>query len=233
MKSGRRNPEARRGLMIKAIVLDFDGVIVDSNALKRRVFFELFPLSAEIPPVIDRVLSRNRYSTRHDILREILQGLGISEREAEASVPDYAARYNEQVQRGILHLGVSAEVRATLAQLSHGYHLYVNSGTYAPAIAESIENLSIGHFFQKVYGRPPSKEDNLRDILTLEKALGCDIVVVGDGEEDYQSATALGCIFIGIANGFNDWGRRPIRLASSINQVPELLASIESTQVTS
>jgi phosphoglycolate phosphatase-like HAD superfamily hydrolase len=229
MRSAGRDPEAHRGLMIKAIVLDFDGVIVDSNALKYRAFFDLFPRSAEISPVIDNVLSRYRYGTRLDILREILKGLGKSARDAEALVPVYAARYNEHVQRAILSLGVSTEVRATLARLSHGYHLYLNSGTYAPALAESIENLSIGHFFQKVYGRPPSKEENLREILTLENASGREVLVIGDGEEDYESAMTLNCHFIGIANGFNNWEKRRITLTLSVTQAPELIASLKAS----
>lgn len=222
-----RDLEAPLGLMIKAIVLDFDGVIVDSNALKYRVFFDLFPRAAEIQPMIEIVLSRNRYGTRLDILREILGSLGKNAREVEALLPAYAARYNETVQRGILDLGVSNEVRATLTRLSHRYHLYLNSGTYAPALSESITNLGIGHYFQKVYGRPPSKEENLRDILTLENAPGREVIVIGDGEEDYESAAALNCPFIGIANGFNNWQGRPFRLIPSITRFPELIASLE------
>lgn len=213
--------------MIKVVVLDFDGIIVDSNALKERVFFDLFPRAAEIQPMIENVLSRHRYGTRLDILREILGGLGKSAREVEALLPAYAARYNETVQRGILNLGVSNEVRATLAQLRHRYHLYLNSGTYAPALSETIKNLNISDFFQKAYGRPPSKEQNLREILILEKSLSCEVIVVGDGEEDYESAAALNCLFIGIANGFNNWQDRPIRLISSITRFPELMASLE------
>jgi phosphoglycolate phosphatase-like HAD superfamily hydrolase len=147
----------------------------------------------------------------------------------EALVPVYAARYNERVQRGILNLGVRSEVRTTLTQLSDRYHLYLNSGTYGPALSEAVENLKIGHFFRKIYGRPPSKEENLRGILALENARSREVMVVGDGEEDYESATALDCAFIGIANGFNDWGGLRIPVTSSVVQVPELLASLGFT----
>ena len=217
--------------MIKVVVLDFDGVIVDSNALKERAFYDLFPGAGEVHALIKTVLSDNRYGTRLDILREILEGQGKRASEIEALVPVYAAQYNNRVQQGILEVGVSRDVRATLTRLSHRYRLYLNSGTYAPALSETVENLNIGHFFQKAYGRPPFKEENLREILTFEKAFSREVVVVGDGEEDYQSATALHCPFIAIANGFNDWGKRPVLLASSLLQVPELVASIESAQV--
>ena len=217
--------------MIKVVVLDFDGVIVDSNALKERAFYDLFPGAGEVHALIKTVLSDNRYGTRLDILREILEGQGKGASEIEALVPVYAAQYNNQVQRGIFDLGVSVEVRKTLTRLRQRYRLYLNSGTYAPALSETVENLKIGHFFQKAYGRPPFKEENLREILTFEKAFSREVVVVGDGEEDYQSATAFHCPFIAIANGFNDWGKRQVPLASSLLQVPELVASLESEQV--
>ncbi len=213
--------------MIKIVVLDFDGVIVDSNALKQRAFFELFPLDDKITSLISAVLSRRyRLVTRFEILRDILEGLGKGGEEVESLVPAYAAEYNARIQRGILALGISAEVEKALGLLCDRYHLYINSGTYAPGLLESVENLGISHFFKKVCGRPPSKTDNLKNILTTEDANGREIVVVGDGEEDYDSARALNCHFIAIANGFTAWQEGSFPVIRNLAGSPELIASL-------
>src|SRR5713226_2877350 len=214
--------------MIKAIVLDFDGVIVDSNALKHGAFFDLFPPTSEVTSAIAGILSRNRRDSRFEILREILVHLGKSSSEIEVVLPSYAAEYNDRVQRGILDLGVEADVKKTLVVLSSRYHLYINSGTYAPALLESVAKLDISHVFQKVYGRPPSKENNLKDIMVTEKAVGREVVVVGDGEEDYDSAVALDCRFIGVSNTFNNWREKQFPLISNLTRLPELMTSLDA-----
>jgi phosphoglycolate phosphatase-like HAD superfamily hydrolase len=227
-KSTGKDLDALIESMIKAIVFDFDGVIVDSNALKYGAFFDLFPSTSEVTSAIAGILSRNRRGSRFEILRQILGPLGKGSSEIEVLLPSYAAEYNERVQRGLLDIGVRADVSETLTILSGRYHLYINSGTYAPALLESVAKLEISHVFQKVYGRPRSKEDNLKDIMVAEKALGREIVVVGDGEEDYESAVALNCHFIGVSNTFNNWREKQFPLISSLARLPELMTSLDA-----
>lgn len=226
-KSAGNILEAPIPSMIRAVVLDFDGVIVDSNDLKQRTFFELFPQTQEVTTLITGVLAENRPGTRFDILRAILTGLGKAVEDVESQIFSFAAEYNARIQRGMLDLGVRRDVRKTLMALSERYHLYINSGTYAPALLETVTNLGLTGYFNGIYGRPPSKTKNLAAILVTEKAIGPEVVVLGDGEEDYESAVALDCRFIGISNGLRHWQAGGCPLIPSVTDAPKLIATLD------
>ena len=215
-------------MMIKAVVFDFDGVIVDSNRLKRDSFFSLFPQTRSTAAVIAEVLSHSRGKSRFEIVREILLCLGKQTNDVERLVLYYAEEYNKKVQRGIAEIGLKEDVSESLAVLSCKYHLYLNSSTYRPALYETIAKLEISPFFQKIYGGPPPKEDNLKKIMAMENAIGKEIVVVGDSEEDYQSAVAGRCFFIGISNEFNGWREEGFPMISNLKSLINVVGSLNS-----
>ena len=211
--------------MVQVVVLDFDGVIVDSNHLKREAFFSLFSPAEKTVSLIHGVLSRSGRKSRFEILREILRAQGESTGALEERVAAYAERYNEKVQRGIAEIGVMAGVRESLGALSQAYRLYVNSGTYEPALHESIAGLDIAPFFRAVYGGPAGKADILRKIMAAEKVAGRETLVIGDGEEDCQSSLECGCFFIGLANEFNGWLAESFPIVSGLSSAVSLIES--------
>lgn len=195
---------------IKVIVFDFDGVIVDSNALKYNAFFKLFPESdANAQNAVKEATDSARNKNRFRILREIFRKFGKSANEIENLVSRYAEEYNKKVQQGIIKKGFMPGALQSLKNLSAKYALYINSLTPEFALKEAVENLGIGRFLKGVYGQTSSleeaKESNLRKIMDLEKVDGENVLVVGDGEVDYQSSKACKCSFMGIVNEFNGW----------------------------
>ena len=214
--------------MAQVVVLDFDGVIVDSNRLKREAFVGLFPRTEETASLIRSVLDREGPKSRFDILRAILRALGEPNGAVEERVSYYAERYNEEVQRGIAGMGLIPGVGETLRTLSRAYPLYLNSGTYEPALRESVANLNITRFFRAVYGGPAAKADILRKIMAAEKVAGREVAVIGDGEEDRRSALECECLFIGVANEFNGWMAESFPLASDLSSAVALIESQSS-----
>jgi phosphoglycolate phosphatase-like HAD superfamily hydrolase len=192
--------------MIKAVVLDFDGVIVDSNRLKRESFFALFPQTEEVAAVVGAILSQKWRQSRFDILREAIERLNLArEAEIESLVQDYARRYNEKVQHGIAEMGLIPGVGERLAELSQKYLLFLNSGTYEPALRESIERLNISRRFLAAYGGPAGKVENLRKIFAHRPIRAEETAFVGDGAEDRDAARECDCWFVGVGNEFNGW----------------------------
>ena len=180
--------------MIKAVVLDFDGVIVDSNRLKRESFLALFPQTTEVVAIVGAILSQKWRQSRFEILRAAVKGLNLaSEEEIEALVSDYALRYNEKVQRGIAEMGLIPGVGECLAALAEKYPLYLNSGTYEPALHESIERLGIARVFRLSYGGPAGKVENLKKIFAHRSIQAEETAFVGDGAEDRDAAQECGC----------------------------------------
>ena len=209
--------------MIKVIVFDFDGVLVDSNRMKHDVWFSLFPPEEKIPAeLVSDVLSRIK-ETRFDILREIFLRAGREEEKREALIARYAGLFNDAVQKGIVSLGMVPGVPEMLAKLRLSHRFYVNSSTPEFALRESISRFGIAAHFQGIFGRPATKEENLQKIMALEKETPDHVVMVGDGDSDRDAAAACGCRFIGVANGWNDWKENEFPLISSVVELPGML----------
>jgi phosphoglycolate phosphatase-like HAD superfamily hydrolase len=205
--------------MKKVIVFDFDGVLVDTNRLKYDAFFPLFLESDGI--VVKRVLARIREKSRFEILRQILTELGRTP--SEEAIGRYAEEYGKKVLKHTLQQGLKPGVRETLLALSGKYHLYLNSATPESSLREIVRLLDMSTYFRDVFGGPGSKEENLRQILSLEEVKETEVVVVGDGDSDYQSAQAVGCRFIGIANEFNNWREDASRQISTMERLASIL----------
>ncbi len=191
--------------MIKVAVFDFDGVIVDSNALKDEALFSLVSGNPKIPESLVRDVLHRNVGTRFDVLRDVFVLAGVPQEEIGQMVRDYALRYDDIVQRGIAERGLAAGAKETLEALSGNRCLYINSATAHAPLQTTVDRLGIRSYFKDVFGMPPTKEENLRAILGLEGVEPSEAVVIGDGEGDWYSAKTVGTHFIAVASGFHDW----------------------------
>src|SRR3989344_2396827 len=190
--------------MTNVIVFDFDGVIVDSNHIKRDAWFSLCD-EREIPrSLMEEALATVR-EPRSAILRYVLEKKNVPSDLLEEKIAQYSDRYNTLVQESISQQGIADDVFQALSLLRKEYALYINSATPQDALQESVHRLGIAELFQGIYGRPASKIEILERVQREEKVELKNIVFIGDGESDRGAAQTFGCTFVGIANEFNGW----------------------------
>lgn len=211
---------------IKVVAFDFDGVIVDSNRLKRDVWFSIFhPTLGITEEEIQESLDRVR-ETRFDILRDIFLKKNIAAGESlERLVNEHADKFQTYVQNG---MKLMPRAKETLAVLSGQFPLYINSATPEEPLRESVRHLGISKHFKGVFGRPATKTEILNSILKLESAKPQELLFIGDGENDKDAAKSIGCPFIGVVNEFNEWDESvdvPLikNLSGLLKYVPDLV----------
>jgi phosphoglycolate phosphatase len=189
---------------IRSIVFDFDGTLIDSNRLKYDAYSELFPADNRHGRIIRDVLSESFEQTRYVILEEILVRLGVGEHACvKREVNKLAERYNDIVMAGAKTCPEKAGAEETLKKLAPAYALYLSSTTPEASLKEIIRFRKWDSYFRAVFGYPQEKSETLRRIMALEK-LKCDqVLVVGDGETDRESAMENGCPFVHVAEGFS------------------------------
>ena len=190
-------------MTIKVIVFDFDGTLVDSNQLKYNAFFELFPSDSLHKEIITGVLDEFIEKSRYVILREILKRINrktINEDDLDYRVHASAKKYNDIVVDGAKRCKEKSGAKEVLESLSKRYNLYLSSTTPETSLKDIVKHRNWEGFFCDIFGYPNDKTSVLFDIIKRESINPGDLLVVGDGKSDRDSANSVKCEFFRISN---------------------------------
>jgi phosphoglycolate phosphatase len=214
--------------IIKCLVFDFDGVLVDSNALKRSAYFNIFATLGQIEEIVEGCLRENREGDRFQIIGQLLQKLeaasflNMKRRENEL-LTHYAEEYNTICEAHTVSCQEVPGVSACLPHLAQRYALYINSATPEEPLRRVIQQRQWNSYFRGVLGRPCSKVENLRWIMKREGIDGRSIIFVGDGQQDLLAARDCSCFFIGMRQESNDFDPQGLILVDDWYQLDEVL----------
>lgn len=218
--------------MTACVVFDFDGVLVDSNAVKRRAYRDIFADAPESEAVVEAVLQSDTEDDRLEVIRAILRGLnreGHATAEQDLLVAEYGERYNTICEE---HAATCSEVRgasSALARLAKTHSLYIISATPEVPLRRIVKRRAWSRYFREVLGRPRTKGENLARVIRREGIKGQQIVFVGDGRRDLVAARETGCRFVGVRNEFNDFDPAGLLMVDDLTGLVELIeAGVEN-----
>jgi phosphoglycolate phosphatase len=189
-------------MKISTVVFDFDGTLVDSNAIKRQGFFDVVADEPANTARMFAVLAKVQGDRRRifESYIEARSASGTKGPDADALVRRYSNLVDARVAEAPEMPGASQILRG-LQQA--GLRVFISSATPLDNLARIIERRRWRDLCNGLYGHPHRKSDALR---AIRAQLGTDIrsiVVVGDGADDLDSARAVGCGFfpVGEARG--------------------------------
>jgi phosphoglycolate phosphatase-like HAD superfamily hydrolase len=213
--------------MTACVVFDFDGVLVDSNAVKQRAYRDIFADTPGSEPVVQAVVQSNPKDDRFGVIRAILEGLSSEGRgspgQLDLLVAEYGDRYNTICEE---HAATCVEVRgasSALALLAKRHSLYVISATPDDPLRRIVKRRGWSGYFRDVLGRPRTKSENLAQVMRREGVEGQRIVFVGDGRRDRDAAREAGCRFIGVRNEFNDFDPAGLTMVDDLTTLVEMI----------
>jgi phosphoglycolate phosphatase-like HAD superfamily hydrolase len=181
---------------IKAIVFDFDGVIVESADVKTDAFVELF--SAYGPDVAAAVKAHhlaNMGISRFVKFAWIYQNL-LEKPLPEAESAALGERFTALALDKVLAAPFVPGAETALAALVPRYPLFVASGTPQGELDLIVDRRGLRGVFREVHGTPREKPAILADLLVRHGLGAAQVLFVGDGLSDYNAAAATGVEFL-------------------------------------
>jgi len=181
--------------MIKAIIFDFDGVIIESAEMKTDAFRALFASYPDKFPEIVAYHQKNsgisRYTKFRYIYEKILGQELSTQKEAELG-----EEFSRIVLEKVLNAPFTAGAIEFLQRNKDRYHLFVASGTPQEELRDVIAHRRLSQYFREIHGTPKQKHEIIDDILNRYSFTKKEAVFVGDAESDRIAAEEAGIFFI-------------------------------------
>lgn len=179
----------------KAIVLDFDGVLVDSNLIKSGTFYDIWPIgSSNLKSIVDDVLAGpgDRYSYIKEIHHKLSKSFDLNQ-----DPTFYINQYTEMVKSKILKSGLKPDVPAFFNAYGDKL-LFINSMTPEQPLKEVVKQLRISPPIQEAKGLPETKIEIFHYFMNKYNFNKNAMIFVGDSESDFQFAEEMQIDFYGI-----------------------------------
>lgn len=183
------------------VVFDFDGTLVQSAAVKRNAFFEIFP--DDCSGAVEAVLGADPDGSRHRVIPAMLaraeaDGADVSGLTAAGLV----AAYGERVGAGVRDAPAVPGAVEAIGRLSGKAEVHLFSMTPHDELAGQVERRNWTGMFASLHGHPHRKPDVLAALLARRGCAPERVLVVGDGKSDEAAARQTGCDFLKAVEGW-------------------------------
>ncbi len=187
-----------------AIILDFDGVIVESVGIKTEAFRQLFSAHpTHLEEIIDYHLINeglSRYRKFDHIYREILHQ-PLSDEKSKC----LGRQFSDLAKADILKCPFVDGVLEFLEKCRRqSINLFIASGTPETELREIVEARNLSGYFDGIFGSPATKSQIINGILDDFRIGASKAVFVGDTLTDYSEARVAGVKFIGRSSSMSN-----------------------------
>lgn len=189
--------------MIRAVVFDFDGVILESSDLKTEAFRQLF--IEEKPELLRQIVAYHKQNmgiSRFVKFRHIHEHI-LRKPYTDETERGLGSRFADLIDDGIKNSAFVKGAREFLVEHHRQYDCFVASGTPEQELLTIAANKEIARYFRELHGSPKQKADILKDILRRYSLRKEELVFVGDAPSDLRAARETGVIFVGRIQGDN------------------------------
>lgn len=182
--------------MIKAVIFDFDGVIVESAGIKTSAFKKLF--EPDHPEKVDAIVDyhiRNMGISRFVKFRYIYENilkLPLTVMEEER----LGRKFSDIVFEEIIKAPFVGGAREFVLKNQEKYMMFIVSGTPDEELRDILKRRKISYLFKEIHGTPASKPQIINGILKRHSLHKEEVVFIGDAESDIRASEETGIHFI-------------------------------------
>jgi phosphoglycolate phosphatase-like HAD superfamily hydrolase len=184
----------------QALILDFDGVVIESNALKTEAFQAVF---ARFPEHVSEMMAYHHAhvsASRYDKFRYLVTEK-LRRAPDDALVEQLASAFSRETLRRLENCPWVPGAEAFLERVRGRLPVYLASMTPQQDLDVLLERRGLAGVFTAVYGCPPwTKERAIHDIVGGNGA-PTDVLFIGDSAGDQRAAERTGVAFIARDSG--------------------------------
>jgi len=188
-------------MKINTILWDFDGVILDSMAVRDWGFIEIFKSFTE--EQISNLIAYHQANgglSRYVKIRyfyEKILGKSIS----EEKVLEYATAFSLLMKRELVNPDNLIIDAVTFIKGNYQkYNFHIVSGSDQEELRFLCKELEIDSYFFSIHGSPTPKKQLVEMLLEQHKYKEESVCLIGDSINDYQAAKANNISFYGYNN---------------------------------
>lgn len=181
----------------KALILDFDGVVIDSVGIKDGAFKEIF---SRFPNVFNEAMNyhfENSGFSRNTKFKFLLSKLSASERK-NITLQNLCNEFSQKVVDKILKCPFMPGAIDLLTYFKGKLDIFLASITPQEELDYIVKSKMLFYYFKGIHGGISKKNNIIRNILTLNSLSPRNVIFIGDTLQDYEAALATNVIFIGL-----------------------------------
>lgn len=180
----------------KIIFLDFDGVIVESNAIKEGAFRGLFDQFKEKEKEIFYYLDHNKIVDRRSKFKHIAQNI-VKSTQAEELASRWYEEYALKTRQAVIDCAFVKGAESFLKYFSTKCPLILLSATIDEELQRIIQARNLSKYFKVVKGSPIFKDKEMLNVLLKFNLSATDAVFIGDSVTDQKFSESAKVDFIG------------------------------------
>ena len=187
--------------MIKQILFDFDGVIIDSMHVRDEGFRTI--VEGHDEALIDKFIAYHRYNaglSRYVKIRyfyETLLGKTISDNEVNV----LANKFSQIMKKRLVSSDILiSETIDFIKNIHEHIPLHIVSGSDEQELNFLCKKLNIDNYFVTIKGSPTPKNELVKNIMNTYNYNPKETLLIGDSINDYDAAKINGLYFVGFNN---------------------------------
>jgi len=186
---------------IQTLFWDFDGVVMDSNAVRDRGFEEV--LNGYPKNEVDALMTFHQDNgglSRYVKFRyffEDIRGESIT----EAQVKIWAEKFSKIMMELLIKPDLLIQETLNFIKANaHNFNMHIVSGSDQTELRHICKSLDIAHYFNSIHGSPTPKNNLVATLLEEHTYDKSSCLLIGDSKNDYEASKVNGIYFMGYGN---------------------------------
>ncbi|TRZ52566.1 HAD family hydrolase [bacterium] len=187
---------------IQVLILDFDGVVIESNDVKTEAFNHVFGRFPEHAEAMMKFHHDHVSLSRFEKFKHLLTLMGRNDDTVlkEDITKDFSMRILDRMATVPLVSGALEFLRIMTPKMP----VYLASVTPEEELSLILKQRELTHWFRGIYGCPPwTKPDAIQDVLSKEGLLPEQALLIGDSAGDQRAAQLCGVAFLARNSGLS------------------------------